>query len=970
MTKLYGFELVDEQTVTELATVARMWRHTVTGAQLLSMVNSDENKVFGVSFRTPPKDSTGVAHILEHSVLCGSEKYPVKEPFVELLKGSLQTFLNAFTYPDKTCYPVASTNLQDFYNLVDVYLDACFFPRITESIFRQEGWHYEVEGADRQLSYKGVVFNEMKGVYSSPDSVLGEQSQQSLFPDITYGLDSGGHPEVIPDLTYDQFHMFHETYYHPSNGRFYFWGDDPEEERLARLGKLLDRFGPLAVDSSVPLQPLFSEPRTVVSGYAAGPAQDEEDARGMFSVNWLLPETVEVELNFAFHMLEQILVGLPASPLRKALIESGLGEDLVGVGLESELRQMYFSTGLKGIDPDDAPAVEALIFDTLRTLADKGIDPSCVEAAVNSVEFSLRENNTGRFPVGLSLMVRALSTWLYDGDPLALLAFEKPLASIKQRLAKGERLFEELITCAFLTNTHRTTVLLVPDEELQEVRTRREKERLALVRAGLDEPSLNHLEHRAQELKAAQEAPDDPEAVAAIPRVTVDDLPRTNILIPSAFEELSGVQVMTHDLPTAGIVYADLSFDMRCVSDDLLPLVPLLARCLTEMGTAKRDFVELGMRIAAKTGGIEGDMLVTSMLDTRQPVVRLLVNAKATVGNADAMFDLLREVLMDLQLDDRERFRSILLEEKARAEEQLVPSGHAVVMSRLRSHFSTSAWVNELTDGISHLYFLRKLVARVDSDWSGVLAQLQQLKSILVRKGGALLNITLDEDNWKLVAPHAKAFIAALPEKSVPDGLWNPVLCTEHEAFSIPAQVNYVGKAANLYDLGYTYHGSANVIFKHLRMGWLWDKVRVQGGAYGAFAAFDRISGTLAQVSYRDPNLLKTLDIYDASANYLRTLSLSAEELEKAIVGAIGEMDSHMLPDAKGASAMSRHLIGETEASRQKVRDEILSTTLGHFRAFGDILSAAAEQGVVCVLGGAGVKEAAAEKGWKLTELL
>lgn len=968
MTKMYGFELVDEQQVTELATVARMWRHTVTGAQLLSMVNEDENKVFGVSFRTPPKDSTGVAHILEHSVLCGSEKYPVKEPFVELLKGSLQTFLNAFTYPDKTCYPVASTNLQDFYNLVDVYLDACFFPRITESIFQQEGWHYEVE--DGRLSYKGVVFNEMKGVYSSPDSVLGEQSQQSLFPDMTYGLDSGGHPAVIPDLTYEQFHNFHETYYHPANGRFYFWGNDPEEARLALLGKLLDRFGPLQVDSAVPLQPAFSEPRAIVHGYAAGPAQDEEQARGMFTVNWLLPETVDVEMNFALQMLEQILIGMPASPLRKALIESGLGEDIVGAGLETELRQMYFSTGLKGIRPEDAPVVEALVFDTLRGLAENGIDPACIEAAVNTVEFSLRENNAGRYPVGLSVMVRALSTWLYDGDPLALLAFEKPLADIKARLAAGERLFEELITCGFLTNNHRTTVLLVPDEALQEARAQQEQDRLAAVRDGLDDAALREIEARAAALQAMQEAEDDPEDVALIPRVTVEDLPVTNKHIPSEMSTLNGVQVMTHDLPTAGIVYADLTFDMRCVNDELLPYVPLLARCFTEMGTTRRDFVELGMRIAAKTGGIDGDTMVTSVLDTRAPVVKLLFNAKATVDNADALFGLLGEVLLEVHLDDKERFRAILLEEKARAEEQLVPSGHAVVMSRLRSHYSVAGWVSEMTDGIAYLNFLRKLTAQFDAEWPAILERLVTLRGMLVRRNGTMLNITVDDAGWKRVAPHAESFLATLPDAEQPDGLWSPVYTLHNEAFAIPAQVNYVGKAANLYDLGYTYHGSANVIFKHLRMGWLWDKVRVQGGAYGAFAAFDRISGTLAQVSYRDPNLSKTLATYDGSAQYLRTINLGKDELEKAIVGAIGELDTHMLPDAKGAAAMSRHLVGDTEERRQQMREEILSTTLNHFRAFGDVLDAAASGGVVCVLGGAGVREAAQDAGWNVTDLL
>ena len=426
----HGFELVTERRLHEVGGTARLWKHGVTGAQLLSVSNADENKCFGVSFRTPPTDSTGVAHILEHSVLCGSDKYPVKEPFVELLKGSLQTFLNAFTFPDKTCYPVASANLQDFYNLIDVYIDAVFHPRISEDIFRQEGWHVEAEDTKGPWTYKGVVYNEMKGAYSSPDSVLAEQSQQAIFPDMLYSLDSGGNPEVIPDLTYEAFRDFHSRYYHPSNARFFFWGDDPEEKRLEIVAEALQGYTARAVDSAVPLQPRRDTPRQVEVPYAATDGQKT----ALFTVNWLLGERGDVHQALLMEMLEHILEGLPGSPLRKALISSGLGEDTTGCGLETDLRQMYYSTGLKGVDPRKVQDAEMLIFETLADLAEDGIDPAAVEAAVNSVEFSYRENNSGRFPRGLSAMIQALSTWLYDGDPLAPLAWEGPLAEIKARL--------------------------------------------------------------------------------------------------------------------------------------------------------------------------------------------------------------------------------------------------------------------------------------------------------------------------------------------------------------------------------------------------------------------------------------------------------------------------------------------------------------------------------------------------------
>ncbi|MCG8533277.1 MAG: insulinase family protein [Desulfovibrionales bacterium] len=970
MTKQFGFELVDEQRVEELATTARMWRHSKTGAQVLSMNNADENKVFGVSFRTPPSDSTGVAHILEHSVLCGSEKYPVKEPFVELLKGSLQTFLNAFTYPDKTCYPVASTNLQDFYNLIDVYLDAAFFPIINEHIFQQEGWHYDVETADAPLSYRGVVYNEMRGVYSSPDSVLHERSQQSLFPDMTYGLDSGGNPDVIPALTYEQFKNFHTTYYHPSNARFFFWGDDDEAKRLEKLSATLDRFEPLDVDSHVPLQEEFERPVALLEGYAAGPATNEHAGRAMFTVNWMLPETVEAELNLALQMLEQILIGTPASPLRKALIESGLGEDIAGVGLENELRQMYFSTGLTGIKPEDADVVEALIFDTLNELVKDGIKKEYIEAAYNSIEFALRENNSGRYPVGLSVMVRSLTTWLYDGDPLALIAFEDSLAFIKERLDNGDRLFEDLIGAFLVGNNHRTTVLLVPDEDLQEERTKRVEAALKEVRDGMSEADVAAVVENTALLRKMQQTPDSEEAIASIPRLTLEDIPTKNKQIPQEETRSDDVTIYTHELDCNGIVYSAAAFDIPGLDTALIPYVPLFGRCLTEMGTSTMDFVELGMRIAAKTGGISADMMTATTLGSREPVVKLVVHGKATEEKLRDLYDLMQTVVLDATLDNKERFRSIVLEEKARVEQNLVPSGHMIVMSHLRGCFDVAGWVAEQSGGVSYLGFLRSLADRIATDWEGVLADLEKIKQAIIAKQNTVLSVTAEASGLSAAAPLVDSFIAALPNHAGASMLWTPEFVSSHEAFLIPAQVNYVGKGANLYDLGYTYHGSANVIFKHLRMGWLWDQVRVQGGAYGAFAAFDRSTGVLAQVSYRDPNLANTLKAFDGSADYLRTLSLGKAELEKAIIGAIGDIDTHMLPDAKGSAAVTRKLIADTEERRQQMRDEVLSTTLDHFHGFADVLKAAAEQGHVCVLGGNGVREAAAENNWNLRELL
>lgn len=962
----HGFTLLREERLPEVSGTVRLWKHDATGAELLSVTNRDENKCFGVTFRTPPVDSTGVAHILEHSVLCGSEKYPVKEPFVELLKGSLQTFLNAFTFPDKTCYPVASANLQDFYNLVDVYLDAVFFPRIDERCFRQEGWHIEADSADGPLHYKGVVFNEMKGVYSSPDSVLEEHSQHSLFPDMTYGLDSGGDPEVIPQLTYRAFKSFHESHYHPSNARFFFWGDDPEEHRFALLAPYLSRFTAREADSSVPLQPHLGMPRELEYAYAAG----EDGDKGHVALNWLTCETADTGELLVLEMLEHILLGLPGSPLRKALIDSGLGEDLTGGGLETDLRQTFFSVGLRSITPGTASDVEMLIMETLADLAENGIPAAAIEAAVNSVEFDLREDNSGRFPRGLSAMIRSLATWLYDGDPIAPLAWEKPLADLKARLASGEKVFENAIRHWFLDNTHRSTVILTPDAGLAARREEAEAAKLRRIYDALSADDHRELVAETEALRAAQQAPDSPGALAKIPSLTVADLPLKNATIPCAEAKAGDLAVLAHDIDTSGIVYAELVFPLDAVPMELLPLVPLMGRCLTEMGTSKHDFVELGTLLASKTGGMDASPFVATRRESRLPVAKLSLGGKATADKIDDLFGLMAEVLTDANFDNRQRFTQMVLEERARLEQSLIPSGHGTVITRLRASYSLAGQISEAIGGITYLDAIRALSDRVNDDWNSVRADLEILRGLVLNRQDAILNLTADTKTLALAQSRAAALSRALPSAfSVPLER-GPLPKAGNEALLVPAQVNYVGKGCNIYDLGYKWHGSAHVITRHLRMGWLWDQVRVQGGAYGAFCSLDRMSGTLAMVSYRDPNVGKTLATYDATADFLRKLELSDRDLTLAIVGAIGDLDTYLLPDARGAASLSRVLTDDREDLRQQMREEILGTTRRHFTEFADVMAEAARAGTICVLGGSAVESAAKERGWAVRKIL
>ena len=969
MSNTTDFILEREAALAEVNGIVRLWRHVKTGAQLLSITNADENKCFGVSFRTPPKNSTGVAHILEHSVLCGSERYPLKEPFVNLLKSSLQTFLNAFTFPDKTCYPVASANLQDFYNLIDVYIDAAFHPSITENTFRQEGWHLEGEEPDGPWQYKGVVYNEMKGVYSSPDSRLGEETQHAMFPDMLYSLDSGGNPEVIPTLTYAEFRDFHARYYHPSNARFFFWGDDPEEKRLEIVAAACAGYEACPVDSAIPPQPPFAAPTRVTAPYAV----QEEDAKALFTMSWLLGERSDVGLCLTLGMLDHILEGLPGSPLRRALISSGLGEDVTGVGLESELRQMYFSTGLRGIAVEDVTKAEALIIDTLRDLADGGIPDAAIEAAVNSVEFDLRENNAGSFPRGLVAMLQALSSWLYDGDPIEALAWEKPLADLKARLAAGERVFEDAIRRWLLDNPSRATVILVPDDGLARRLADEEKARVEAARAPMSPEERQAVCDITAALKAAQAAPDSPEALATVPNLRVGDMPRENRPIPREVTEEGAARYISHELPTNGIAYLNMYLPMPPIPAVLLPLLPLFARSLRDMGTAKHDFTELGALIAARTGGAGFSANALAHHDGSARMY-LHVAGKALCDRLPALFDILREMMLE-PLRDPDRFfaraREILLETKAGLEQGLVASGHGTVAQRIRSRYCRVSMIGEATSGVAYLRHVHAILDGIESKRNELLTGVEQLRSMVMRDRGAIVDCTADAAGIRAAFEGARALLAELPKGPASAGEQRYPLAPAcpGEFFSAATQVNYVGKGCNLFDLGWSYHGSAAVILRYLRMGYLWDTVRVQGGAYGASCSLVRGTGDFTCTSYRDPNVGHTLAAYDGIADYLAHIDLDHDELERAIVGAIGDFDTYMLPDARGARSLLRYMSGESDDELQRVREEALATTQADFREFADIMAEARDSGMVSVVGGLRGEEEARARGWKCDRL-
>jgi len=965
-----SYELLQERDIKELATVARLYRHGKTGAQVLSLINQDENKVFGITFRTPPWNATGLPHIIEHSVLCGSRKYPVKEPFVELLKSSLKTFLNAFTYPDKTCYPVASQNEQDLYNLIDVYLDAVFHPLLTPYILQQEGWHFELDKPDNPMVYKGVVYNEMKGAYASPENQLARYTLQSLFPETPYAFDSGGDPREIPNLTFEAFASFHRKYYHPSNARIYFYGNDDPDRRLDMLNAYLDEFDLLETDSAISLQAPFAKPVLLSKPYVVGEGT-EAKPKSMVTVSWALGETADGQMNLALRTLAFIFLGMPGSPLRKALIDSGLGEDLAGEGLGTELRQIYFSTGLKGVDLENANHVEPLILHTLSGLTRNGIDRLTIEAAMNTIEFRLRENNTGRFPRGLLLMLRALTTWLYDQDPFALLAFEEPLEGLKTKVNKVPRYFEELLSERFVDNPHRSRLILEPDLGLMARLNREEQDRLQEARAKMGKDQVAMVVAETERLRAMQQKADPPEALSKIPVLKVADLDRENKPIPLSLEAQDGTKILFHDLFTNGILYMDVAMDLGGLPETYLPLVPLLGRAFTEMGTEKEDFVALNQRISRETGGIWSETFASTSMDDGA-AVWLLLRAKGMSHRSHSLVDVIKDLIFSVKLDNKERFRQILLEEKARFEERLIPEGHGIVGLRLRSHFGPAQWAAERMDGVHYLQFIRGLAKDFDGMWREVLGKLEALRHRLINGTRMIFNLTLDETSWREAEPHVRSLIGMIPRHDHQPAPWEWEAAPINEAMIVPSQVNYVGKGLNLYRLGYQFHGSSLVVSRYVRNKFLWERVRVQGGAYGAFSSFDRHSGSMTLVSYRDPNLLKTLDVFDQVAHFLESIQLSDEELDRSILGAIGELDAYMLPDAKGRASMLRRLSGDTDSLRQRMREEMLSTRREDFVSFGAALAVLKEKGIVKVLGGAeAIKEAAAHRpGWLTVKTL
>ena len=928
--RLHGFQVLQVAQIPDIRVTAYELEHEATGAKVLHLHCDDRENLYAIGFRTPPGDSTGLPHILEHSVLAGSDRFPLKDAFNELAKGTLQTFINAFTYPDKTIYPVASQVRADFFNLARVYTDLVLKPRLLRQTFAQEGHHLEPAdpkdpGSDLVIS--GVVYNEMKGAYASPDNLMYKAIQENLYPDTAYAHDSGGNPEEIPELTYEAFRRFHRDYYSPSNARWFLYGDIPTADHLAFLEEMLSGFGRVPVDSSVKSQPRWSHPSRVRGGYPVG---KDEDLQGKTTVNvaWMTAENTDDETALLLQIVSGMLVGSAAGPLRKALIDSGLGQDLSPVsGLERDLKQIAFAVGLRGTDPDKADRIESLILETLRSVVASGFERDLIEGTLHQVEFQGREIKRGAYPYGILLMGRAFHAWLYGGDPLSGLNFPRLIEGIRRKWAENPGIFRDVVKTWLVDNPHRLLSVMEPDPACGEKQEAARKRKLDGIRAGLTAADLERIRREAGLLKEFQSEADSPEALAALPRLHLADIERAVETVPTERALIGGVPALVHDLYTNGIAYLDLAFDIADVPEDLQPYLPLLGKLMTNMGAAGFGYEGMAKRAALRTGGLGCTLAAGLTVEERAPWQKWIVRVSSLHRNTEEAVRILFDILTAGDLTDEARMRDLVAEKKNRLHASVIPSGHLFAKRLAGAALTLPAWRDELWHGRAQIRLLADVAGRFPEGAGELRERLERLKEILFTRGRLTLNLTSDGEGLSRLRDAAEGLIYGLPEGGAPGAATMPDLARRDAGVSIPAPVCYVAQAMEAPTYGEPIAGALYVAAKQLSSGYLYKHIRVQGGAYGGMCQFDPMNGLFAFMSYRDPHLLETLEVYRRTADYLAGEPLSGEELEKAVIGAIGALDRPMDPAGRGYAAMIRTFAGLTDEARQRFRDRVLGVT-------------------------------------------
>jgi presequence protease len=951
---IHGFTIERTEDIPELRSTALIALHERSGARLVHLCNEDPNNLFSIAFRTPASDNTGVPHILEHSVLCGSRKFPIKDPFQELLKGSLQTFLNALTYPDKTVYPVSSQVEADFYNLVDVYCDATFHPLLSRNTFYQEGWHFDVEKEPDPVNIKGIVYNEMKGVFSDFSSHVERKTISHLFPDIAYRFESGGLPEHITDLSYERFKAFHAHFYHPSNSFIFLYGNIPSEKTLKFLSEnYLNAYDRIVVASEISLQPLWRRRRTIEME-APAPAADEGFAT--VALSWIFDETTDAKASLLGSVLFYYLLGTESAPLKRALIDSHLGEDLDDItGFTSEFVQSVFCVGLRKTKSDRAEAVQKLIVDTLTSEVNKGLDDDLLEGSIRQIEFRLREiSDAGRFPFNLLLAERCYRSWLYGGDPLAYLAFEKNIAFIRNKKSEGTNFFADAIRAKLIDNAHQLVAIIKASPEMGrklETQTERQAEHLSGNFTASDIKECHDLTLR---LIKEQKTPNTPEELATLPRLRKADLPKENLDVPSVQTSIDGRPAYMHPIFTSGIAYIDIGFDCSVVPADLIGYLPLYVRFATSCGAAGSSYEAMAKKIALAAGGIDGSLLCETRAGDGSLIFDYFLHGKALTSRVVEMLSIFSDLLLFPDLSNTVQLRNLLFEMRNDLNASVIGSGHLFAVTHSASRLVKSKYCGELIGGISQLRFLDSLLKEFDA--SVIVEKMLKLHSLIVNKTRCMISITADDP--EALVPAVGELLSQLPEQSRqpidiffrkgPDRPWG---------IEISSSVNFVAKTWKCGSVGPVDVGRFYILSKNLSTEYLWNKVRVEGGAYGGMALFSSGHPVFSCASYRDPNCHSTLKHFETGLSYVAS-KLDQASVDQSIIATIGRIDTPKTPYEKGFGETIALFCGRSREFRATVRRSVLEATPEAIRQLARRLLEEKETAVTILGGGNALDEA------------
>ena len=948
---LAEYEILNEHRVEDVQSDGFILRHKKSGARIAILSNNDDNKVFYIGFRTPPEDETGVPHIIEHTTLCGSKKFPVKDPFIELAKGSLNTFLNAMTYPDKTVYPVASCNNQDFKNLMDVYLDAVFNPNITkyEEIFKQEGWHYELTGKDDELKINGVVYNEMKGAYSSPDEVLSSQIYRSLFPDNTYSKDSGGNPEYIPKLTYEAYLDFYHKYYHPSNSYIYLYGDMDVVERLEWLDKeYLSLYDYKKVNSEINKQPAFDEIKNVEAQYSIT-MDDSQENKTYLSYNRVVGDSLDEMLYQAFDVLDYALVSSPGAPVKQALIDAGIGDDVYG-SYDAGILQPVFSFVAKNANASQADEFESIIENTLKEVVKTGINKEALLAGINSSEFKFREADFGQFPKGLLFGLNCLDSWLFD-DMKPFIHLECLGTFAKLRKAVDTDYFEKLIQEYLLDNTHGSSVTVKPKRGLGNEREEALAKELSDYKASLSDEEIKKLIEDTEHLKKYQEEPSSDEDLRKLPMLTRADMKKNAMPFSNIEDTLSDVKVVRHDIESNGIDYISFLFDAGDFAQSELGYLGFFTNALGLVSTENYSYTDLANATNIYTGGIStGTASHPDIKDRNNFVFKFEVKLKVLEKNLDKALELMEQMLLSSDFTDTKRLGELVAQIKARLQANLSSSGHLVAAMRSMSSFSRYALYQDELKGVAFYRSICRIEKELSESPKSVSDKLAAIAKKLFARNRMLISFTGNSEAYGNAKLSLEKVIAGFNKMSAIGNQAEVHFNTAKEAFIDASQIQYVAKTGDFICEGYEYTGALRLLRIILSYDYLWINVRVKGGAYGCMNTFLR-SGESYFVSYRDPNLSDTLDVYDRIPEYIKSFSPDERDMTKYIIGTFSALDTPMNPEAKGSRSLSAYLEGITYEQIQKERNEILNAQPEDIRRLADLVEAVLKKDSICVIG-------------------